>query len=51
MTLNNPSEQEIQQVMQHTGMQYLQALRHLQGRALLQQRPDPYPLGKSAYFE
>lgn len=51
MTLNNPSEQEIQKVMQHTGMQYLQALRHLRWRTLLQQRPDPYPLGKSAHFQ
>lgn len=48
-----PTEAEIQQVMSETGMDYLQAMRHLQLRyrlqADLQRNPPKYPLGKSQY--
>jgi len=43
------TEDEITQVMADTGMDRLQALRHLQTRKQLQVKPDPFPLGKSAY--
>lgn len=48
-------QRDIQRVMSETGMDYMQALRHVQGKDLLQQtlqrKRDPYPLGKSAVFE
>ena len=49
-----PSEADIQRVMAETGMDYLQARRHLQQRHQIQEdlhrTPNPYPLGKSAYL-
>ena len=44
------SEAEIQQVMRGTGMDYLQAMRHLQQRAQLAQMRVLYPLGKSQHL-
>lgn len=43
------TEAQIRQVMQQTGTDYLQALRHLQQRQALQRLPVQFPLGKSAY--
>ena len=48
----NPPEESIRQVMKDTGMEYLQAIRHLQQRRELQmrQRANPQPtMGKSCY--
>lgn len=45
-----PTEAQVQQVMKDTGMDYVQAYRHMQQRILLQSRPNPYPLGKSQHF-
>jgi hypothetical protein len=51
---SKPNEADIQKVMKDTGMDYLQAIRHLQGRHILQERlqrnSNPYPLGKSQHF-
>jgi len=43
------TEDNIAQVMTETGMDRIQALRHLQTREQLKTLPDPFPLGKSAY--
>lgn len=47
-----PTEAQVQKVMQDTGMDWLQAYRHVQARIQLQQtvwrRPASFPLGKSA---
>lgn len=45
-----PSEEDIKRVMQETNMEYLQAMRHLQQRMLLQRQPNLYPLGKTAHY-
>lgn len=45
-----PTEQDVQRVMQETGMQQLQAYRHVQQRMQVQQQREPYPLGKSQHF-
>ena len=49
------TEADIRKVMSETGMDYMQALRHVQSRDQLQQTlqsaADPFPLGKSAVFE
>ena len=44
-----PSEAEIAQVMEYTGMGRIQAIHHLQAREQLRNQPNPFPLGKSAY--
>lgn len=48
-----PTDAEVIKVMEETGMERLQAYRHLQSRYLLQEdlqrNPPKYPLGKSAY--
>lgn len=53
MNLPRPTDAAVQQVMCETGMERLQAYRHMQQRLQLQdqqkRKPDPYPLGKSAY--
>ena len=41
------SEVAIQKVMIDTGMDRVQAFRHLQQRAVVATQPVPYPLGKS----
>ena len=43
------TDDEIAQVMAETGMDRIQAFHHLKMRQQLQHRPDPFPLGKSAY--
>lgn len=47
-----PADAAIQQVMRDTGMERMQAIRHLQQRQQIQdqlgRRPNPYPLGKTA---
>ena len=52
LALLRPTEEEIKKVMQETGMDYMQAFRHLQGRMYLQKvvmaNARQYPLGKSA---
>jgi hypothetical protein len=45
-----PTEAEVQKVMKDTGMNYLQAYRHLQQRHQLASLPNSCPLGKSAHF-
>jgi hypothetical protein len=45
-----PSEDEIKKIMAETGMDYLQAYRHVQQRIYLATQKNPYPLGKSAHF-
>jgi NACalpha-BTF3-like transcription factor len=50
----SPSEQDIQRVMQQTGMERVQAINHLHARHLAQQRvaeeAQRYPLGKSNHY-
>ena len=48
-----PAEPEVQRVMRDTGMERLQAIRHVQGRAEFLSRVErgevkTYPLGKTA---
>ena len=50
LALLRPSEEEVQRVMKETGMEYLQAYRHVQQRMFLAKVKNPYPLGKSAHF-
>lgn len=50
MALLRPSEEEVQRVMKETGMDRLQAYRHVQERMYLQKVKNPYPLGKSQHF-
>jgi hypothetical protein len=50
MALLRPSEEEIAKVMKETGMDRLQAYRHIQGRMYLQRVKNPYPLGKTQHF-
>ena len=45
------SETAIQRVQQETGMEPLQARRHLQARTIVADAPVLYPLGKSAYMD
>ena len=49
------NEQAVRQVMQETGMDYLQACRHIQQRTFLTERRsrerDPCPLGKNAMID
>jgi hypothetical protein len=53
MMTRKPTDSEVQAVMQETGMERLQAYRHLQQRAQiqadLQRNPPPYSMGKSWY--
>ena len=50
---NKPSDSDVSKVMQETGMERLQAYRHLQQRAQIQadlrRNPPPYSMGKSWY--
>ena len=52
LAMLRPNEEEVKKVMQETGMDYLQAYRHVQFRNYLQKVILPqqrqYPLGKSA---
>ncbi len=44
-----PSDIDVQKVMQETGMDQLQAYRHLQQRAQIQADLPRYSMGKSCY--
>jgi len=44
-----PNEADVQKVMKDTGMEYMQAYRHVQARMYLQKVQNPYPLGKSQH--
>ncbi len=43
------TEDKITQVMTETGMDRIQAVRHLKAREHLKTLPNSFPLGKSAY--
>ena len=45
------SEAAIQKVMMDTGMDRVQAYRHLRQRAVVATQPVPYPLGKNASID
>jgi hypothetical protein len=48
LALLRPAEEDIIKVMQATGMDRMQAYRHVQARMFLQKVKNPYPLGRSA---
>lgn len=49
-----PRESEVTRLMAELGLDYLQAVRHLQQRHLIQEAakrdPQPYPLGKTQHY-
>ena len=47
LALLRPSDADINKVMQETGMERLQARRHLECRMYVQKVANPYPWGKS----
>ena len=53
-TLPRPTDADVKKVMAETGMDELQAYRHMQQRmvlrAQLRRTPSPYPLGKSQHY-
>lgn len=51
MAYETPPEQDVQKVMQDTGMDRLQAYRHVQQSMYLRSIKTPYPLGKAASLD